>query len=89
MQISGTGSHLELALHEGPEIALEWANSRASLKRPYRDLLLGLEFLEVAAKRPLRKIVDATPSEQRSTTAERISVALEFLSQLHSKLMRN
>ncbi len=78
--------HRELAREEGPEIALEWAECRAKLKRNFRDLLLGLELQERAAKSSIRKIIDAIPAEQRSTTAERLRVAAEFLLKLRARL---
>jgi hypothetical protein len=52
----------------------------------YRDLLLGLDFQEMAAKSPIRKLIAAIPPEQRSTTAERLRVAAEFLLKLRARL---
>jgi Protein of unknown function (DUF3102) len=80
--------HFELAKHEGQEIALQWAEIRAGLKKKYRDLLLGLDFLEMASKPPMRKIIEAIPSERRAQTAERLRVMSEFLSELRAKLMQ-
>jgi Protein of unknown function (DUF3102) len=76
----------EIAKREGEEIANEWAESRAKLKKNYRDLLLGLEFQEMAAKSPIRKLIAAIPPEQRSTTAERLRVAAELLLKLRARL---
>lgn len=74
---------MEVGRCEGKEIALEWAESRAGC-----DLLLGLDFLKTASEPPIRKTIEAIPSEQHAKTAERLRVASEFLSELRSKLLQ-
>jgi hypothetical protein len=71
---------------EGQEIALEWAEERTKLTGKHRALLLALEFVDAAAKTPIRKIVTAMPGEQRSLLAERLKTAAAFLSDLSERL---
>jgi Protein of unknown function (DUF3102) len=76
-------------VRKGGHSALEEAEARTRLPKEYRRFLDAMDVSDIAAKAPMRKIVEAIPDKDRPAVVVRTKNTADFYSKLHGALMRD